>query len=127
MKIRNGFVSNSSSSSFVILFPDDFDASKIDWSKVDLAALASDYFDGDFEDEDGNIVEGSEDELKKTIIEGVEKLQTEGELWSEDDYGVSEAISELFPDYIIAEFEGGPGDGKVVLADKAKVRKVLGI
>jgi hypothetical protein len=31
MKIRNGFVSNSSSSSFVILLPDNFDINSIDF------------------------------------------------------------------------------------------------
>lgn len=34
MKTRNGFVSNSSSTSFVVLIPDSFDPEKYDWQKL---------------------------------------------------------------------------------------------
>jgi hypothetical protein len=130
MKFRSGFVSNSSSSSFVYLFPDDFDVNKIDWEKFDFTDYAAEacYDDAAEVEDDGNPVEaGSEENMKADIVKGLKKFFKEKELWYEEDGSICTAIEMLFSDYVIAEIDGGPEDGKVILADKAKVKKILGV
>lgn len=50
MKIRNGFVSNSSSSSFVVAFPPDFDATEL--IKKAIRENGGDYIDTEGEEEE---------------------------------------------------------------------------
>lgn len=76
MKIRSGFVSNSSSTSFVYLFPDNFTADSIDWSKH------HDMFKQVDVDEDGQkvVIEVGVKSAKKVI----NTLLATGSLWDEE-------------------------------------------
>lgn len=92
MKIRKGFVSNSSSSSYIVLLPEDFEK------------------------------ELPEDEL----VDIVNKLVTEKELWEyEEDGEIYDVLLEKLNRYIVAELDGGPDSGKIVIANPEKVRTII--
>ena len=121
MKYRSGFVSNSSSSSFVMLFPDDFDIEKIDWTKFDFEEFAEESMYGDDEEEI------DQEALKTQIKEGLKKLLSGETLWDEEDAAIMTAIETLFPDYIIGEISTDGDSGQMALADKTKTKKILGV
>jgi len=102
MKIRNGFVSNSSSSSFVILLPENF--------TLDLSEF-------DFKDSYTN-----EEEVRQMF----NKLLHENEVCPGYESGAFGVLEQVLNDYTIATFETGPDAGQIVLADQDKVKKILG-
>ena len=133
MKLRSGFVSNSSSSSFIMLFPEGFDIDKIDWDAVDFS-----YF----------LVHSPEDNIrlkkvyKQAAIDGLKLLfsrgfigtsvndeekgdMNRGMLWDNEVYDATWAITVLFPQYVIAEFQTGPDDGKIILVDPTRAKKAI--
>lgn len=106
MKIRRGFVSNSSSSSFVILLPIKFDINNVDFNQ---------YWD---------IMD--ECEINKDgVIEVFNKLVSEKSLWEEDNQGGCDVLKEIFEKYIVATIECGPDDGQLILADRDKVKEII--
>lgn len=104
MKIRKGFVSNSSSSSFVICLPENFDINSIDFE----SASQRKYCDS------------SPEKLRKLI----EKLVKQKCLCRYDGDNLYDA-KEVLKDYVIASIEGGPDDGQIVLVDVNKVKKIV--
>lgn len=113
MKIRAGFVSNSSSSSFVVVLPENF-IEKIDFDKIT---------DGDDEFPLDNF---------KSLLND---LVRDGGMCDEEIYGYDEDgdfdfgdhLHDLLDPYIIASFEGGPDDGQIVVADRNEIIKILGL
>lgn len=105
MKIRTGFVSNSSSSSFVVFIPDGFIP---DWNKYK------------------ELMEDNETTSEECQLAYDELLQ-EGELWEEGNYSTSDIFSQMFQDedMIIASFDSGPDSGQTVLANKDKIMKLI--
>lgn len=96
MKIRYGFVSNSSSSSFVVLLPEDFEK--------ELPA-----------NEPEGIVR-----LVDELVKYGELWEDNCE--DRDDY---EELLQKIDRYIVATIEGGPDAGQIVVADPIKVRKII--
>ncbi len=100
MKYRSGFVSNSSSSSFIVLLPENI---KINMNKVEFAD------------------EVTEDEIKDAIA----TLRTGEAVWEEENYGLFSALSDVLRDYVIGSFDTGPDAGQIAMADAENIRKLL--
>jgi len=109
MKTRNGFVSNSSSSSYVVYLPDNF---KLDLKSEDVQRRFDDTYG-----EDGNI-----DEFSGEVQEAFEALMAEGEVDTSTE-GAG-ALEDLLANYVIASFGSGPDGGCIVLANKERIRKI---
>ena len=110
MKIRSGFVSNSSSSSFVVVLPSDF-KSQID--TMDLSEYQKELEWNDTAEEDVRIQ--------------FHNLVREGYLCNDDCYSEYSVISEILTkkDWVVATVEGGPDDGSIEVADVEKIQKVI--
>ena len=123
MKVRNGFVSNSSSTSFVILLPENFDLEKdIDWKSIQKS-----------------LFEYSDDVAKEDRIPKakalVAKFIKEGYLSddSNDYYGDDEmdrpdisTLTNALKKYIVHEIEtGADNPSSVSLLNNKKVKKIL--
>lgn len=112
MKIRNGFVSNSSSSSFVILLPENF-VETIDFEKITRG------------DEDFPL-----DDFKRLINDFVKRRKgmwmEEIQEYDEQDYDFVDIIYELTRPYVVADVETGSGDGgSYVVLDREKIKAML--
>jgi len=111
MKIRAGFVSNSSSSSFVLLLPENF-VETIDYDKITNG-------DDEF----------PLDDFKRMINDFVKQ----GGMWNEsifeydeDDYDFPDILDDLVRPYVIASVECGSDDGgQYVVVNREKIKKLL--
>lgn len=111
MKVRAGFVSNSSSSSFVLLLPENF-IETIDFGKITQG-------DKEF----------PLDDFKRLINDFVRR----GGMWAEsiydydeEDYEFVDILDDLVRPFVIAEVENGSSDGgQYVVVDRNKVVKLL--
>ena len=119
MKIRNGFVSNSSSSSFVLLLPDNF-LEKVDYDKI--------VKENQFNDEP--------DDDERFPLEDFKKLLTsfvnQGGMWNEEiydydtgDWEFGEILYDLMQPYVLTSLEAGPDAGVWTILDRTEVVKFL--
>jgi hypothetical protein len=110
MKIRQGFVSNSSSSSFIVLLPKNFDPIKYADNIPDSEIDALDY-------------EIDRDRVKIAL----KMLVTDSSIWG-DDYIDMSICAELLDEYIISTIDGGPDDGAISLVSdnqRTKIKNIL--
>lgn len=113
MKIRQGFVSNSSSSSFAVILPENFDPNKFVITD-DVQAGINEEYDVEY-DESGK----GEKEFRKALNEFVQS----GCTCEEDSY--FSAISEAVSEYEVVSFDGSSGDGQIIILDRKKVKQAL--
>lgn len=115
MKIRNGFVSNSSSSSFVILLPENF------LDIVDYKKITDEYEDFPLDAFKGLLKQLVDDGgfCNEEIYEYSKKYDKHHE------YDFYDNLDDVIRPYVIAEVEGGPDDGQIIVADSKKINEIL--
>jgi len=120
MKIRNGFVSNSSSSSFVVVLPKNFNTEKFVNEKLKFNSYVA-----------GDILEGYEYEgddedafVKEKAIQVINKF-IKNKSVDEDDYPEMSIIEGALSDYIISTFDVSSDAGCGVLVSADKIEKIL--
>lgn len=123
MKIRIGFVSNSSSTSYVIAITRDFKLSD------EQKQLLGDYYN-EYEDEKDQI---TIEQIEKLFQKTLEKLCSSSQVWKDDTPLFDSMIRTLKEKIVLAEIDGSPDEGCCVnvLSDKnkddfiAKMQKLL--
>jgi len=115
MKIRNGFVSNSSSSSFVILLPENF------LDEVEYDKITDGYDNFPLDDFKGL--------LKKLVDEGGiydDDVYEYSKVYDKNrEYDFYDNLNVILKPYVIADLEGGPDEGQIIVADSKKINKIL--
>jgi hypothetical protein len=107
MKTRNGFVSNSSSSSFVVCLPDEFDINDIDFEKQHSGKM-------------------EEDEITKgDVITAFQEFINDKYFFTGDYNSIGMILEEILQPYAIATVECGPDSGALILADNNKIKEIL--
>ena len=117
MKIRQGFVSNSSSSSFVVLIPTNFELNDSDIDKFIQNAedLAIDDEESVFE-------------FKTKVFSSIEDLNLGCTIYQQDiDSDIFNNLYEYFKenDMIITSVESGPDEDKIISVTEFKIKNIL--
>jgi len=116
MKIRHGFVSNSSSSSFAVMLPENFDPRSYDYTKLP-------------EYQQYGPTQWTPDRVAPTndqVADEMEKLIKAGSMWYEQleyPYLLSEALTDV--GLIVASFEGGPDMSQMAIVDRDEIREFM--
>jgi len=121
MKSRNGFVSNSSSTSFVFALRDDFKVTKEmlsgfdndDWKKKYVKEIGG----VDFVAKKMNQV------IKKSIVDGCGFCSYELPEYGHGDFFA--LIQDVLSDFVVATISVSDGDGTIVSIDGKKALKIL--
>jgi len=120
MKIRLGFVSNSSSSAYVVLLPDKFNL-----DGIDLSRYTKEMIDDGFVEDEINTEEKPDPE--KHLKDLFKKLKRDKSMWYDEDtyaYILADLLSRQ--GFVISEIDMGSSDGgQIILVNKKKVRKIL--
>lgn len=113
MKVRTGFVSNSSSSSFVVLFP----KSGITFEQL-IEKFGADKY--------ANLRDMYDDVTDDSVRNRFDDLVWHGYI-SEDatSDGSYDVFQDLIRDYVIASVDGASGDGQIVLVAPEQIEKIL--
>ena len=117
MKIRQSFVSNSSSTSYIILFPEGATADNLEFKDLENAieGLIDDHGDPDY----------GREAAQKRLIEGVSRLVNGSDVHEYDDGDLVRILPDMLDEYVIASMDSGPDDGSISPAKIAKVKKIL--
>jgi len=108
MKTRNGFVSNSSSSSYIVLLPKNF--------QLNLEAPKT----------KSKIEEYYETSPQK-VTEAFRNLTRDGDFWKQSGWAEFEVLIQALDNYIIAQVEHGPDEGQIILVSKRMKERVASI
>jgi hypothetical protein len=110
MKTRQGFVSNSSSTSFIIYLPKDFEVKDEDIGEIyEQQGMDCDY-----------------DECEKSVKKEIKLLESGGILYEEEEPGAFTIINKLAEKYdlTLIRTDGSPEDGKIEVISKEAVEKI---
>ena len=117
MKIRHGFVSNSSSTELYGSLPAAFDWDKeMKWDKVwdKVSTYAIEELD-----------EVEEGDAQKCFQTAKSQLKNQGVLWAEESYVGYEIMLNLLEPYVIASMSVGSDAGQIVMANSEQVSKIM--
>lgn len=116
MKIRSGFVSNSSSSSFVLCFPDKSAEEIVNGVKDKILQNEDvrDYYN-----------ELDPAAILREFVDFIVELRQSKSAYMERQ-PVACWAGDVFEDYVVADFSTGPDDGSIALADQTKIKKIMG-
>jgi len=126
MKIKNDFITNSSSTSYVVCIPDNFkfelNNEKIIGSE-NYDIIEFDDFEGDFE------TEGFDERVILELNKMLDSLRQGGDVFNWGEYGYSPIMSTLIqalPDkYVMQKIDSGSDRGGVWGIKKSKIVEVL--
>jgi hypothetical protein len=116
MKTRKGFVSNSSSTSFVVAIPDKFNITAADVDKLDDCY-------GEVEVKGSDKVAKMLNKAISTICKGNVLMQDDGE----DNYWLFPLLEQVLEQFVIAETDsaGGDGCGTIQQANMKKLKELM--
>ena len=120
MKTRNGFVSNSSSSSFVVMLPKDLDFPTLLASagvSEDLEEMAAYEYDVSIEDSTQKVIDAYNRLLQSKVVWDEEVGQDVGEL-----------LKKALAPFVIASIDTSSDAGRISLVgneEKEKIRNIL--
>ena len=103
MKVRLGFVSNSSSSSFIVLIPNNFDI-----QTIDLEKYKNEYHYSKNED----------------IIKAFRKLKRTGSYCEDDDYMCFNILGNILEEFLVCDSYINTSN-EIVSINKNKINKIL--
>lgn len=115
MKTRKGFVSNSSSTSFVVAIPASFKVTAADVEKLDDM--------GEVEDQGSDKVAKMLNKAISEICKGNVLMQDDGE----DNYWLFPLLEQVLEQFVIAETDsaGGDGCGTIQQANMKKLKELM--
>ena len=114
MKIRNGFVSNSSSSSFIMLLPKNKSISQMTQEHLEKARSMRWWRDIP-----------TDDQLIEMMTSFLTELQNRKYVYENDGETIKGYAYEIFKDYVLTSVDGAPDDGKYVLIDRTDIERVM--
>lgn len=122
MKIKVDFITNSSSTAYIVFIPDNFDIS--DFKEV----IEKSGYKGDYE-EALDEYDGDEAQFMEQIANNMETLRTDGHLWAEDIYMTFWSTLGYLEEkkLVIHSMDTGGGGGMDVIdaVKKEKVQEML--
>jgi hypothetical protein len=108
MKKRGGFVSNSSSASYVVLLPKNITIARFDLNKAN-----PEYYGF-----------SNRNEYADAMVNSFHDLIT-SDMLMDDDCQSLDALKDLLERYVIATLSTGPGEGQIVIADIETTKNIL--
>lgn len=110
MKLKGDFITNSSSTSYVVFIPEDFQLKSFD--ELDMP------YDN-FDEED-------DDEILKKVREGIELVKNGDHICECEDFGLNRQLAHICREnnFVLTDLDGGSDSGVVAGVTKRKIDEI---